>query len=396
MRNMWIIFLKEMKRVFLDKRMLLGLFLPGILIYFVYTLMGNVMSSQLLSTTTKDTTYEVVYTDNFSSDNTVLPKLLTYMDAALVQENQGNTAHKTMIPYTELDAYKEELKQNKIHLIISFSNEFEQSVLSESSGNNISLYYNGESNASSDLYSMTASLVQVAYTNYTQNMEGNKSVEPNVGKKDMLTMKIIAMVVPMVTISLLFSTVVSLCPEAIAGEKERGTLASLLLTPIKRKDFVFGKILSLCLLAIASGTTSFLGLMLSMPKLMGGLNLTIAPVEYLLLFLIVISTLLFFIGLGVFISSFANTTKEATAYMSPLMIVFMLFGIAPSLLGLNQWYCAFIPVLNVCASVNALLTGQGNLPLLLGLTIASNIVYTGLFIFFVTKLFEKERVVLGQ
>ena len=105
MRNMWIIFLKEMKRVFLDKRMLLGLFLPGILIYFVYTLMGNVMTSQMFNTTTKNTTYEVVYTDNFSTDNTGLPKLLTYLDTDLEQEGQGNTAHKVINPYTELDKY---------------------------------------------------------------------------------------------------------------------------------------------------------------------------------------------------------------------------------------------------------------------------------------------------
>ena len=187
-----------------------------------------------------------------------------------------------------------------------------------------------------------------------------------------------------------------MCPEAIAGEKERGTLASLLLTPIKRRDFAIGKMMSLSVLAIASGTVSFLGLMLSMPNLMKGINITIAPVEFLLLFLLVVSILLFFVGLGILMSSLANTVKEAAGYVSPFMLVFMLFGIAPSLFGLGEWYMAFVPVLNVCVSINSLLVGASNLPLFFGLTVISNLVYTGLLVFAITKLFNKERVVLGQ
>lgn len=78
------------------------------------------------------------------------------------------------------------------------------------------------------------------------------------------------------------------------------------------------------------------------------------------------------------------------------MIVFMLFGMAPSLFGFDQWYLSFVPILNVCVSNNALLNGAENLLLFFGLTVASTVLYTGLLMFGVTKLFNKERVVLGQ
>lgn len=396
MRNVLTIFLKELKRVFTDKRMLISLFLPGVLIYFVYTLMGTVMTKVVTQSSTKDTNFQVAYTDNFNSSKTdgQLPKLMTYVDEVMKASKNNNTATFKEFTTGELESYKEELRQGKYHLVVAFTDDFENKLGDATGANDIDIFYNGDSSASSDLYSYVSQVVSVAYTNYTVNKNG--AVTANVGEKDMMAMKIAAMIIPMVTISILFSTVISLCPEAIAGEKERGTLASLLLTPIKRGEFVAGKILSLSTTAIASGIVSFTGLILSIPKLMGGFNITISPLDGLLLFLLVVTVLLLFVAIGVFISALSNTVKEAAGYLSPIMIVFMLFGMAPSLFGFDQWYLSFVPILNVCVSINALLNGAENLLLFFGLTVASTVLYTGLLMFGVTKLFNKERVVLGQ
>lgn len=396
MRNVLTIFLKELKRVFTDRRMLISLFLPGVLIYFVYTLMGTVMTKVVTQSSTKDTTFQVAYTNNFNSSKTEgqLPKLMTYVEATIKGGTNNNKVEFKEFTTGELDSYKEELRAGKYHLVVSFTDDFENKLADNTASNNVDIFYNGDSSASSDLYNFVSQVVGVSYTNYTVNLNGQ--VVANVGDKDMMAMKIAAMIIPMVTISILFSTVLSLCPEAIAGEKERGTLASLLLTPIKRSEFVAGKILSLSTTAIASGIVSFTGLILSIPKLMGGFNITISPVDGLLLFLLVVAVLLLFVAIGVFISALANTVKEAAGYLSPIMIVFMLFGMAPSLFGFDQWYLSFVPILNVCVSINALLNGAENLLLFFGLTVASTVLYTGLLMFAVTKLFNKERVVLGQ
>ena len=396
MRNVLTIFLKELKRVFTDRRMLISLFLPGVLIYLVYSLMGTVMTKAITQSTTKDTTFQIAYTDNFSNSKAdgQLPKLMTYVESTIKGGSNNNSVSFKEFTTGELASYKEELREGKYHLVVAFTDDFENKLGDNTAGNNIDIFYNGDSNASTDLYSFVSQIIGVSYTNYTVNLNGQ--IDANVGEKDMMAMKIAAMIIPMVTISILFSTVISLCPEAIAGEKERGTLASLLLTPIKRSEFVAGKILSLSTTAIASGIVSFTGLILSIPKLMGGFNITISPVDGILLFFLVVSVLLLFVAIGVFISSLANTVKEAAGYLSPIMIIFMLFGMAPSLFGFDQWYLSFVPILNVCASINALLTGNGNLPLFFGITVASTVVYTGLLMFAVTRLFNKEKVVLGQ
>ena len=396
MRNVLTIFLKELKRVFTDRRMLISLFLPGVLIYIVYTVMGSVMTNVMTQSATKDTAFQIAYTNNFSSSKTdgQLPKMMTYVESTIKGGKNNNTVAFKEFTTGELDAYKADLKVGKYHLVVSFSEDFENKLGDNNAANNVDIFYNGNSTASSDLYNYVSQIVGVAYTNYTVNLNGQ--VNANVGDKDMMAMKIAAMIIPMVTISILFSTVMSLCPEAIAGEKERGTLASLLLTPIKRSEFVAGKILSLSTTAIASGIVSFTGLILSIPKLMGGFNITISPLDGVLLFFLVVAVLLLFVAIGVFISALANTVKEAAGYLSPIMIVFMLFGMAPSLFGFDQWYLSFVPILNVCVSINALLNGAENLLLFFGLTVASTVIYTGLLMFAVTRLFNKERVVLGQ
>ena len=396
MRNVLTIFLKELKRVFTDRRMLISLFLPGVLIYIVYTVMGSVMTNVMTQSATKDTAFQIAYTNNFSSSKTdgQLPKMMTYVESTIKGGKNNNTVAFKEFTTGELDTYKADLKAGKYHLVVSFSEDFENKLGDNNAVNNVDIFYNGNSTASSDLYNYVSQIVGVAYTNYTVNLNGQ--VNANVGDKDMMAMKIAAMIIPMVTISILFSTVMSLCPEAIAGEKERGTLASLLLTPIKRSEFVAGKILSLSTTAIASGIVSFTGLILSIPKLMGGFNITISPLDGVLLFFLVVAVLLLFVAIGVFISALANTVKEAAGYLSPIMIVFMLFGMAPSLFGFDQWYLSFVPILNVCVSINALLNGAENLLLFFGLTVASTVIYTGLLMFAVTRLFNKERVVLGQ
>src|SRR5699024_3354620 len=85
-----------------------------------------------------------------------------------------------------------------------------------------------------------------------------------------LTTEILSAVVPMVLLVLLFSGCMAGAPESIAGEKERGTLATMLVTPVKRSHIAVGKIISLSCISLLSGISSFLGLILSLPNLMQG------------------------------------------------------------------------------------------------------------------------------
>jgi sodium transport system permease protein len=199
----------------------------------------------------------------------------------------------------------------------------------------------------------------------------------------------------MVTVSLLYSTILTLVPESIAGEKERGTLASLLLTPAKRTSIVSGKILALTVAAIASGCVSFIGLLSSLPKMVGGMQLNLHPLAVLTLFFVVATTLVLLVAFGLTISCFAKSTKEAASYLGPLTTVFIVLAIVPALTGVKGLAYGFIPIINLSMCMSEIVTlGTINISLL-GLTILSNVVFTALLIFITTKLFKKEKIAVG-
>ena len=398
MRNILVIFKKELKRFFTDRRMLLSMFLPGILIYAVYTLMGNLFKNDVFSTKTKDTTYQIAYTDNYSSDKTKLPKLLSYLDGYFAADEANNKAVYTIVPANEFTAHLDKLKKNEYHLLVSFTDGFEDKILDTTAKNSINLYYNGEKKASENIYSIATNLIPTAYNNYKQNFDysTNTPVIADVGTKNAMMGQILSFILPMVTISLLYSTVLSFCPESIAGEKERGTLANILLTPIKRSEFVIGKILGLSVVVALSGTASFIGLVASLPSLIGVSTLPFTIPEMMLLFVIIISTMLVFVGFGVLLSSFAKNVKEAMSYLGPLSILIMVLSMVPSILNLTSIGFAFIPVINLSACISALMAASSNVALFFGLTAISNLVYTGIMIYLATQLFKKEKVVLGQ
>ena len=402
MKNILIILKKELKRFFTDRRMLLAMFLPGILIFIIYRAMGGLMGNVASSTEPTEVSFKVAYTDNYG-DKTNLPEMLSFYKTTFIDDEKINT-NKNKIEYTpistsQINEYKDKLNSNEYDLVVEFSDGFETNIKNGQTGNNVNFYYNGKNGDSEYLYSSISSCISV-YDLYTQNIgTDGRPVIANVDPEQSSSMlqTIMSFILPMITVSLLYSTVISFCPESLSGEKERGTLASILMTPIKKSEFVIGKIIALSIVAVASGVASFLGLRFSLPTMMGGASLGLGFGSTLLLLLIMITMLLFFVGLGVLVSAIANTVKEAGSYLGPLTLIFMVGSMVPVILGSEPpVWLAFIPVANLSASISALLNNAANtIPLLL-LTAISNIVYTGLLVFGVTKVFNNEKVLLGH
>ena len=210
-----------------------------------------------------------------------------------------------------------------------------------------------------------------------------------------------SMMLPLLMMIFLFSGCMSIAPESIAGEKERGTIATLLVTPMKRSHLALGKIISLSVIGLLSGLSSFIGTMLSLPKLMGGMEGVSASVyqlgDYLLLLAVILSTSLLLIALISIISAFAKNIKEATSWVTPLMIVVIVISIT-SMIGSMQAKTLpmyLIPLYNSVQCMNKIFSFEPNLAAVL-LTAAANIVYTGFCVGILTKMFNNERVVFSR
>lgn len=402
MKNIKTIFFKELKRFFTEPRMLAALFLPGVLIFFLYMIMGNAISGTISSTSTtvENTTFNVAYSNNFgTTTDHDSPFLMTYFDTYLEQEAKGNTAVYTTFDKDDAESYKEALEQGTYDVVVVFSDDFDlqfYNYLSKES-NNISLFYNGSSKASYYSYSILYSLTSAIYDTFTINNENGTSIPANVSSSDYLMSMMISMMFPMITVSLLFSTVISICPESIAGEKERGTLSSLLLTPIKRWQLALGKIAALTVTAFASGTISFLGLLLSLPQLMGvSLATAFTPSMIVLLFFLIITALFLFIAVGLLVSSFAKSVREAGSYLGPLMTVFILLSLIPAFGDITNIGFAFIPILDIVSCMSMLISNTAITTFLpyFVITIVMNVLLTAGLVILIAHLFKKEKVML--
>lgn len=402
MKTVWTIFKKEMRKFFTDPRMLSALFLPGILIFILYSFMGNMINTNIIDTSVQNTTYKIAYTDNFSSKGNETPIIIQGLEAYIKTDNElnqsGNNAEYYKIKIDEVNETKSRIKSGEFHILIEFSNDFEDFVFVPESTKKsvINIFYNGEDKASVNLYSAANALVAPSYNNYLLNfdIDNNVDVPANLNSEDYINKTIIAFVFPMVTISLLFSTVMSICPETIAGEKERGTLASVLITPTRRSDIIIGKIGALTLTGFLSAIVSFTGLLTSLPSMYGG-HLTMDAGTIAGLFFVITTGLVLFVSVGLLISTLVSSVKEANGYLSPMMVILMLLALFPSFIDMSNIGFAFVPFLNICTTMNLLINGSLN-PLYLVITIVINLVTTGLIVLVAAKLFNNEKIIFSK
>ena len=200
--RVFAVFKKEMRRFFTDKRMLAALFLPGIIIFLFYSFLGNALTSLFDGSSIPETYSYKVAINEEEEGGKFVPILESYFSSS---GQQAPTI--TYYEASTLEEMKDELKGGELDSLLFFG--FEDGELSK-----VEAYYNGESEASEALYSALPSLIDLAYKTYTFN----DGIEPNLGGSSFTEVSILGFILPMITISLLYSSVIAVCPESIAGE----------------------------------------------------------------------------------------------------------------------------------------------------------------------------------
>lgn len=359
---------KELLRVLKDPRLIIMLILPGILIFVMYTFMGNLTND--MRTQGQDETYNIItinMTDNF------LPAPSEEFDYVLSSCAPEELPEKLIL----LRAGSSE-----VHIIIVVGGD-------EVADDFITVFYNPEANASNFAYQEVQKAV-ASYRNFGSYMIIDES--------NALT-GIVSQLIPFLLLTFLFSGCMGVAPDAIAGEKERGTISTILITPAKRGEIALGKIFALSVLAIISAASSFVGLMLSLPNLMG-LSLSMLPYgigDYLLIFLVLVSTVLLIIGVMAILSAFAKTVKEANMLLMPFMFLSMLVGLVTMVnsAAATSFAVYMIPLYNTVQAIISILSLAVN-PVNLIITVISNLIYMAASAFALTKLFNNEKVMFKK
>ncbi len=378
MKDILTVIKKELKRFFTDYRMLAAMILPGILIYVIYSFMGPLISSNFNASS--DYNYQI-YTINV--DETILN--------TLSEGFKTSEYNVTFTETTDLASAQTEVKNESIDLIIDYNNTTDIPV--------ISLYYNSAKTESQVIYTASTTIlstIQVDPDNY------NFIINPNtdLASAEQLSSTMISMLLPFLLLIFLCTGVMSVAPESIAGEKDRGTIATLLVTPLKRTHLAIGKIISLAIISLVGGISSFIGTILSLPNLMsaqGDLELFYTPIDYVYLLFIIISILFLFVGLYSVVSAFAKSVKEASAYSTPIMIIVIIIGVLSmaSSLPTNNIGIYFIPIYNSVVAMYTILSLEANI-IGIVISIVSNLVYAVLIAVLLGKMFNSEKIMFNK
>ena len=188
-----------------------------------------------------------------------------------------------------------------------------------------------------------------------------------------------------------------------AGEKERGTLETLLLAPIPRYQIVLGKFFVIFTTGVTAALLCLtsLGFMLAAKgqEITGELGEVIASVSVVDLVLIaamLIPTAAMFAALLLSVSIYAKSFKEASAYCGPLnFLVIMPALIAMLPIAKLDWYWAMVPITNISLAIKELIKGTMNYEMLIAI-LGSSVVIAGAFLFFCTRWFERETVLFRK
>lgn len=398
MKNTIITILKkELKRFFSDKRMAFTtILLPGIMIFVMYNFMGDALSDMI---TVDD---EYVY----SVESVNMPKSIKAM---LDSANMADRLKDIDAESGEKAKKELENKDGTLDLYIVFPENFENdiAIYNSTSGDKapqVEVYYNSASTESQTAYEMFIEMMD----SYESSMANKFDVNPDndvqydlANEKD-TTATVFSSLLPMLLLMFIFSACMSIGPESISGEKERGTIATMLVTPAKRSHIALGKIIALSIIALLSGISSTLGTMLSLPKITGvgeeGIEANVYSAEdYILLAVIILSTVLLIVTLISIISAFARSTKEAGTYITPLMIVVMLVGLSGMFSdgAKTELYNYVIPIYNSVQCMTGIFSFE-IIPFGMLLTVITNIIYTGIGVFVLTRMFNDERIMFNK
>lgn len=351
---------KEFHRFFHDPRLIVTMLLPGILIYMIYSILGGIVN-------------EKTAVEDFRFNVSVQGGAETVQTLEAAAEQAGISL--TFTPTDDAESAREAVKNGDITAFLSFSDD-----------GALTIYYRSVDGESSAFRAFALGVLHFYDDCDLSDVEA-------------FTASFTSGILPFIVVVFIFSACMSITLESVAGEKERGTLATVLVTSVKRYQITLGKVIPLSCIASIGAASSFIGVACSMPSLMGvsigGVFGSVGFVGFFLLFLLILSVVPLVVSLICVVSAYAKSVKEASAYTSVVMILIMVLSLVSAFLsGMGAWTVA-VPVLNAVVCMQGILALQLSVWQCL-VSVALNLVYTALLVLLISKMISSEKLMFGS
>ncbi len=397
------VYLKELKDSLRDRRTLISMIvIPTFLMPIIMFGIGSVMSKVIKQAQDEATSFVIIG----GADS---PGIVAALKAD----------PKFRVVETKED-YKQLVSDKRIRLAVEIPAGFE-AALKGGAPKTVTLYhYEGEMKSG-----MGVSEVERFFRNLRDKTVESRLAErglsadlikpfetkrQNVAPPEKVGGNLLGGLIPYVIIILCFTGAMYPAIDLTAGEKERGTMETLLCSPVHRVNIVLGKFVMVMTASIATIVITLISSSVSViiggSMMMGGgagkgaasaggggFIPVIDPAGILGVFALIAPVAMMFAALLLTISLFAKSYKEAQSYVSPLIIVIIMPAMMGMLPGVELTAkTALIPILNISLACKEMLSGVWHWPFL-ALIFGSTIVYAGVGVAMCVRMFNREDVI---
>lgn len=397
LRDIGIIYRKEMKDTLRDRRALISMIVVPILLMPLLTIGIGVLSAEIVGRAMEE-----------------IPKVMILGGADSPDITAELRAQSDMLVVPAGSDYAQQIEDKRIRAAVEIPPDFDAS-LAAGTPSTVTVYdYEGDLKSGiaadrlqkffGDLRDRTVRDHLAAQRLPDALIHPFEIREQNVVSREKVTGAMVGGIVPYFVILLCLTGAIYPAIDLTAGEKERGTMETILSSPVSRTDLVFGKFLTVltaslatAFLAVLSMAVSFgigKGLLMSLTDAGQGndFTLTINPGSVAAVFAMVLPLAVLFSAALLAIALCAKSYKEAQSYLQPLTIIVVVPGIVSLLPGVDlNARLALIPILNTSLVSKEILMGTYHWHYI-ALIFISSCVYAAAALTVAVRLFEREDV----
>lgn len=394
MKTILTIFRKELIDTLRDRRTIIAMVVVPLLLFpLLIGISSKIMISQMQKAREKVLKI-VLITNNNALE---FREMLKNRDDVILIENLSIEDGKFLIETDSLDA------------MIVFDKEFDLQVAQMKSGA-VTYYFKStergdieKSRVEKLLFEFEKELRSVRFKNLNLDESIIQTIsinEQNLASSKEKVAEILGGFLPYLFIIFCFMGSMYPAIDLAAGEKERGTLETLLTSPASRLQILIGKFGVVVLTGLTSAAVSMFGMYVGITRvreipeeLLKTILGILEPQSIIMLVSVLLPLTIFFAAILLSLSIFAKSFKEAQSIISPMMILI----IVPAFIGLMPGMelnasTALIPILNVSLATKGIIAGTIPVPILLEVY-ASLIIYAAVSILVCTKMFEREEMI---
>jgi sodium transport system permease protein len=313
-----------------------------------------------------------------------------------------------VIKDVSLESAKDSIANEKYDAALEFTNDFSANVQGMGSGmvnlhfKSTNLMVHSRITGRLDEYEAGIKSARMKQLNISEetldpvvvNVVDVASVQEQLGN-------IIGGIIPYLFIIFCFTGCMYPALDIITGEKEKGTIETLLTVPASRLKILIGKTLAIGTVGIFAALMTICGMFVSLkymdeipPELLSSIQELLSVKFIIMLFAMLIPLSIFFAGVLSAVAIRANSFKEAQSYVTPLMFVVVLPAMLSMIPGVElNWQTVFIPILNVSLATKEIIAGTIDYTQYF-VIVLSLIVLALLAVFGSYKQFSKESMVL--